>query len=72
MGRSTGGRREVESLLCAAEAAGCKVTGGGSRHFKVLAPGGKGIVVVACSPSDRRAMANTRGRLRRLGVELPR
>lgn len=62
-------RRDVEELLVQAEAKGCRVKGGHKgRHFQILLPDGLTIVTLAGSPSDRRAVPNTRAKLeRRLG-----
>lgn len=36
-------------------------------HYKAFAPGGKGIVTISSTPSDRRDMKNTMSHLKRLG-----
>lgn len=38
-------------------------------HYRAYSPDGKGIVHIAGTPSDRRAMANTIAQLRRYGYK---
>lgn len=70
MARSKATDRQVEALLCECEALDCRVREG--KHFLILLPDGKSMVTLAGSPSDIRAIPNTRARLRRLGVPVKR
>lgn len=46
---------------------GWKIAGGGRCHYKLLCPNPcKCLIVMGCSPSDYRALANCRANLNRL------
>jgi hypothetical protein len=66
-GRAKACDKSLEALLRQAEGKGCAISGGGSRHFKILVPGA-GIVITHSTGSDKRAHKNTVARLKRMGV----
>lgn len=59
-------KKDMERLVARARDAGADVSGGSERHWKVRCPNGV-LIIVACSPSDHRAVKNARARLRRTG-----
>jgi hypothetical protein len=60
---------EIAGLIKAAKAHGCTVEQTKGLHWKVKVPG-KGIVVLASTPSDHRGTKNARSRLRQMGVDV--
>lgn len=62
--------KDVQEIINALRAQGWEVTGGGTRHWKCKAPGGKGLVFMSTSPSDYRSLRNSKAELRRLGAIL--
>lgn len=60
-------KRKVGELIKSAQAQGWTAERGSGGHWKLLAPDGKGVVFVAYSPSDQRAVKNTISMMRRYG-----
>lgn len=58
-----------KQLLKALKRQGCLVEHTGSGHIRITLPQGD-TIILAHSPSDRRAWLNDRARLRRAGVAL--
>jgi len=61
--------KALKPLFRAARRSGWKVTGGGGRHFKLVKPGERPIIVSG-SGSDHREMENVKSLMRQRGVRL--
>lgn len=62
--------KAVRELIKMAEAQGFKVLGGGGgRHVQIGCPNGH-IITISSTPSDKRAIQNIRGDLRRNGLRV--
>lgn len=60
--RARAANKDLEKLLRKIQRAlpdGAYITGGGSRHYKIIVPG-KGMVIVSASASDIRALKHLR------------
>lgn len=63
--------REVRKILAQAEAAGWRISGGGSSHFKCYSPDGVTIITVSCtSDTSGRRIHNIKAQFRRAGLKL--
>lgn len=62
--------RDIDQIIRRAKHQGWRVDVGGSGHYRFFAPDGKGLVTVARSPSDHRAILNIEADLRRAGLVL--
>jgi hypothetical protein len=62
-------RKEVKELLAAARAQGWGVELRKSGHYFLYSPSGDGIVTLAATPGDRRAVVKTVARMRRYGFK---
>lgn len=60
-------RDQLREVLERAERQGWRVSGGGDRHYKLMAPNGRDIVVTSGSTSDRNAIRALLSRMRRTG-----
>jgi hypothetical protein len=69
---SSSAQKDVKQLIKVAEQQGWTVTRTGTLHLRWQAPDGRVLFRNGTSPSDRRAVANLRSDLRRLGLRLPR
>jgi len=58
--------KDIKPLIKEACRNGWKLTGGGSRHFKLSK--GADMVVISCTPGDHRSLLATRSLLRRFGA----
>ena len=60
-------RKELKKLLAAARLQGWRVECGRGGHYKLYAPDGINLVVVASTPSDRRSIEISAAMMRRYG-----
>ncbi|WP_329131468.1 hypothetical protein OG552_10280 [Streptomyces sp. NBC_01476] len=62
--------KDVQQLLDRLRAQGFHVRFGGSGHYRVRSPAGRTISLAATPRGGRRALANMRAQLRRIGAHL--
>jgi transcriptional/translational regulatory protein YebC/TACO1 len=62
--------KDVQQLLKRCRRQGFAVRFGGTGHYRVTSPSGHTVTVPATPRSGRRAIANTRAALRRIGAQL--
>lgn len=70
MARPRHSRGDIEKVLKAAEKAGCRITGGGRKHYAIWLPDGASVVYVSGSPSRGPVAEKTRRALEKRGVAL--
>lgn len=66
---STSNAKALRLMIKAAESQGWVVERTCKNHYKFLPPLG-GIYIAACTPSDHRAIRNTKSQLRKMGLKI--
>jgi len=62
-------KKDLKRILAEAERQGWRVELQRSRHYKLYAPDGKGLVITGSTPGAPSALRNLIGEMRRCGFE---
>lgn len=63
-------KKRLRDLLSRLEAAGCRIRGGGSRHYVVFLPDGVHTITISASPGNGNYVKQTLSRARRYGLDV--
>lgn len=62
--------KEINALLCQADAAGWRIVRRGGGHFRCYSPDGQSIITLPSSGGGGRGIANAKAAFRRAGLNV--